>query len=89
MPHDRLEGALAAALGALRDSGRSKGRETVVSGLVPAAGGRGPRITLAGEGDTPFLRMNSNGYLGLATDKAVIAAEESAVRAYGSGPARG
>ena len=32
---------LTAALGALRDSGRSKGRETVVSGLVPAAGGRG------------------------------------------------
>ena len=86
MPHDRLEGALADALGELRDSGRSKGRETVVSGVVPAARGRGPRITLAGEGDTPYLRMNSNGYLGLATDDAVIAAENSAVRAYGSGP---
>jgi glycine C-acetyltransferase len=86
MPYNRLEGVLAGALDELKTSGRAKGRETVVTGIVPADGERGPRYRLAGEGETPFLRMNSNGYLGLATNEQVIAAEEAAVRACGSGP---
>ena len=86
MPHDRLEAALSGALDELRESGRTKGPEVVASGIVPAAGERGPRYLLSGEGDIPYLRMNSNGYLGLAFDETVIAAEEAAVRAYGAGP---
>jgi len=86
MPHERLERRLAEQLHALRETGRAKGKETVVAGVVPPIDGKGPRYRLDGEGDKPFLRMNSNGYLGLATDREVIAAEEKAVRDMGTGP---
>ena len=86
MPHDRIEQTVAAALAALTDSGRRKGSETVFTGIVPATGDKGPRYLVEGEGAKPFLRMNANGYLGLALAEAVIAAEEAAVRRYGTGP---
>jgi len=86
MPHDKLQAALSAEIDALRRDGRAKGEETVFSGVVPAANGKGPRYLLAGEGDRPFLRMNSNSYLGMALHPGVIAAEENAVRAFGTGP---
>ncbi len=91
MPDDRIETALAAELDRLTESGTRKGRETVLAGVIPAAGGpagngRGPRYRLAGEGDRDYLRMNANSYLGLGLHEAVIAAEEAAVRACGTGP---
>ncbi len=86
MPHDRLEQALGSALDEFAASGRRKGRETVFVGVVPAAAGKGPRYLLEGEGERPFLRMNANGYLGLALTEELIAAEEAAVRRYGTGP---
>ncbi|MGD9829508.1 MAG: aminotransferase class I/II-fold pyridoxal phosphate-dependent enzyme [Hyphomicrobiaceae bacterium] len=86
MPTTRLTGWLEHRLGELEASGRSKGAETVFSGVVPAGGGRGPRYRLEGHGDRPFLRMNSNGYLGLALATAVRDAEDAAVRRFGSGP---
>jgi len=86
MPDDRIEAALAAELDRLTESGTRKGRETVIAGVIPAGGGKGPRTRLAGEGNRPFLRMNSNSYLGLGLNEQVIAAEEAAVRACGTGP---
>ena len=86
MPYQRLNGVLSEQLHALEQSGRSKGRETVFTGVVPAAAGKGPRYLLAGQGEKPFLRMNSNGYLGLAMAAEVRAASETAVRALGAGP---
>jgi glycine C-acetyltransferase len=86
MPFDRMERWLEERLAALDEAGTRKGAEPVTVGLLPAEGDRGPRIRLQGEGDKPFLRMNSNGYLGLAAHPAVRAAEEEAVRAYGTGP---
>jgi glycine C-acetyltransferase len=86
MPFDRMERWLEERLAALDEAGTRKGAEPVTVGLLPAEGDRGPRIRLQGEGDKPFLRMNSNGYLGLAAHPAVCAAEEAAVRAYGTGP---
>ena len=86
MPHDRVERALAAELGRLAEAGTLKGRETVIAGLIPPAGGKGPRYRLEGEGERPFLRMNSNSYLGLSLQREVVAAEEAAVRAFGTGP---
>ncbi len=86
MPITRLEGALAQALGALDAAGTRKGAESVVTEVLQADGERGPRVRLAGEGDRPFLRMNSNGYLGLSLDAEVIGAEEDAARAFGAGP---
>ena len=86
MPGQRLEAVLARELAELERAGSRKGAEAVVAALLPARGGRGPRVLLEGEGERPFLRMNSNGYLGLALHPAVIAAEEAAARAFGAGP---
>jgi glycine C-acetyltransferase len=86
MPFDRMERRLADELETLGREGRRKGAESVVTEVVPAADGRGPRVRLAGEGTRPFLRMNSNGYLGMALRPEVIAAEEAATRRFGAGP---
>ena len=86
MPSDRMQKALAGQLAALDREGRRKGAETVTTAVLPAEGDRGPRILIDGEGDRAFLRMNSNGYLGMALRSEVIAAEEEAVRKFGVGP---
>ena len=86
MPADRLHQTLAAELEEMRGRGVTKGDEAVVTAVLPAAAGRGPRFRLAGEGDTEFLRMNSNSYLGLSLEPEVVAAEEEAARRYGAGP---
>jgi glycine C-acetyltransferase len=86
MPALRLEAALLQRLGDLEAAGRRKGAESVICGVVPARDGKGPRYLLEGHGERPFLRMNSNGYLGLALNSAVRAAEDEAVRSFGSGP---
>ena len=86
MGFDRLERALSADLEASAQSGRRKDPESVITGVLPAEGARGRRFLLEGEGDRPFLRMNANGYLGLANHPDVIAAEERATSAFGVGP---
>lgn len=86
MPHQRLDRVLATELDSLERSGRLKGPETVIAGIVPPAGGRGPRYRLANDDRRTYLRMNSNGYLGLSLDEEIIAAEETATRTFGSGP---
>ena len=58
----------------------------MIAGVIPARDGKGPRYLIQGQGDLPFLRMNSNSYLGLALNARVKAAEDEAVRRYGSGP---
>jgi len=85
MPHDRLDATLSDEVEALRASGTAKGSESVITRIIPPAVGRGTRVHLAGS-DAEFLRMNSNGYLGLARHPLVIAAEEAATRAFGAGP---
>jgi len=85
MPHDRLDAILSGEVEALRGSGTAKGDEVVITGVVGPSDGRGPRLRLAGsEGE--YVRMNSNGYLGLARHPLVIAAEESGTRDFGAGP---
>ncbi len=85
-PPSKLTPLLEAKLDELAGSGRLKGAESVTRAVVPPAGGKGPRFLIEGCGDTPFLRMNSNSYLGLSFDTRVSAAEEEAVRRYGTGP---
>jgi glycine C-acetyltransferase len=87
VPVDRLEWLISEELAALGRSGTRKGAETVIRAVVPPERGRGPRYRLEGEDDRPFLRMNSNGYLGLALRPEVQAAQEQAARAFGAGPA--
>ena len=86
MPDNKLQTTLSAEIEALEQDGRAKGLETVFSGIVPAGAGKGPRYLLRGEGQRPYLRMNSNSYLGMTLRPEVIAAEEEAVRAFGTGP---
>ena len=86
MPTERLDAALARQLGELDARGARKRVEPVFTGVVAATGDQGPRYLLAGEGERAFVRMNSNGYLGMAMHDAVRRAEEDAVRRYGTGP---
>jgi len=86
MPSDRLREVLANQLAELETQGRAKGVETVFTRVIPAGGGLGPRFELQGEDGKRFLRMNSNSYLGMSLRPEVIAAEEEATRAFGTGP---
>jgi glycine C-acetyltransferase len=86
MPIQGLNKMLAARLEEMARSGRLKGRESVIRGVIAAHDGRGPRYLIEGEGDKPFLRMNSNSYLGMALRSEVIAVEEQTAASYGTGP---
>jgi len=86
MPLHGLSQVLASRLDEMKQAGRLKGKETVIRGIVAPAPGKGRRYLLEGEGEKPFLRMNSNNYLGLSFRPEVAAAEEAAVRAFGTGP---
>jgi glycine C-acetyltransferase len=86
MPHDRFLQALSAEVDTLRERGTAKGDEAVIAEVLPAAGERGPRYLLEGHGDKPFLKMNSNNYLGMSLRREVIEAEEAATAAFGAGP---
>jgi glycine C-acetyltransferase len=70
----------------LQMQGISKGQEKVITAVCPAKDGFGPRYLLEGYGDKPYLRMNSNAYLGLGLDPRVIRSEAEAVELYGAGP---
>ena len=86
MPTDALNKVLAARLDELEGAGRLKGAESVIAKVIPARDGKGPRLLLEGEGEKAFLRMNSNSYLGMSLRADMVAAEEEAVRRYGTGP---
>jgi glycine C-acetyltransferase len=86
MPTDRLDRLLREQVDDLERTGTAKHRESVITGVLPPAHADGPRYLLAGEGDRGFIRMNSNGYLGMSLRPEVIAAEERAAREFGTGP---
>ena len=70
----------------LQHQGISKGGEKVIVGMKAASNGFGPRYLLEGQGDKPFLRMNSNSYLGLSINPKVIKAESDTAEKFGTGP---
>ncbi len=86
MGTERIERTLQGAVDELVASGRAKGAEQVIGGIVPAEGDGGPRYLLAGAGEQRFLRMNSNGYLGMALHPDVRRAGADAVERFGAGP---
>lgn len=82
----RLLTRLTQELNTLQEQGTAKGAENVVTGMVAAKAGRGPRYSLAGHEGRSFLRLNSNSYLGLSNHPELIRAEEETSRAVGVGP---
>jgi len=86
MPHDRLESTLNAHLAELESHGTTKGDEFVVLRAMAPEGDRGPRFILEGHGDRPFLRFNSNSYLGLSFLSELMEAEEVGIHRFGAGP---
>ncbi len=70
----------------LESKGTAKGSEAVVTAVLPPADGKGPRFLLQGQGNRPFLRMNSNSYLGMGLRPEVLEAEEEGTRRFGAGP---
>ncbi|PIS27442.1 MAG: 7-keto-8-aminopelargonate synthetase [Candidatus Marinimicrobia bacterium CG08_land_8_20_14_0_20_45_22] len=86
MPLNQLTSVLNENLKNLKESGRAKGAEKVVIRVQRAEGNNGPRYFLEGFGDKPFIKMNSNSYLGLSLRDEMIAAEENAAKEFGVGP---
>ncbi len=86
MPIYALTRALAVRLEDMARSGRLKGKEATICGVIAGHDGQGPRYLIEGDGDRPFLRMNSNSYLGMALRAEVMEAEEEAAALYGTGP---
>lgn len=86
MPLDRITRILSDAVADLEAKGTAKGAESIVTAVLPPEGERGPRVTLRGHGDQPFIRMNSNSYLGMALRSEILEAEEEGSRSYGAGP---
>lgn len=85
MTMDRLNAALVAEVTALRAEGRGKAPERVINGYVPPAGGRGPRYRMEGS-EQEFIRMNSNSYLSLSHEPAMLHAADVAAVEFGVGP---
>ncbi len=81
-----LRQILADELKVRRQQGILKGDERVIEKSIAPQDGHGPRLLIKGQGQTPFLRMNSNSYLGLSHHPALLAAAEQAARNYGVGP---
>lgn len=70
----------------LENSGRAKGKETVIIDTITASENNGPRYLVEGMGDKKFIKMNANSYLGLAFNEEMLKAEEKASKKYGVGP---
>lgn len=86
MPLARFSEFLKKEVAELKATGTAKGDERVVVKVSRAKGKKGPRFFLKGYGKRDFVRMNSNSYLGLQFDKAVLKAEEKAAEQFGVGP---
>ena len=86
MPVNRLKTALEKELKELRETGRDKGAEMVITDVIKPEGKFGPRFCIKGAGDKKFIKMNSNSYLGMSLNPEVIKAEGKAAEKYGVGP---
>lgn len=86
MALNKLNQALTRDVEELAASGRAKGEEKVITKVIAAKDGKGPRYLLEGFGQQEFIRMNSNSYLGLSMRKDMIEAEEKGAAEFGVGP---
>ncbi len=81
----RLDRALAGEIKGLKEEGRTKDPERIITEYIGPEDKWGPRYKLAGE-EGNFIRMNSNSYLSLSNNREVMAAADKATRDFGVGP---
>ena len=72
MSIDRLNKVLTDAVTDLKTKGTAKAEEKVTIGMKPVSGKNGVRYFVDGFGNTEFIKMNSNSYLGLSLHPEVI-----------------
>lgn len=82
----KIESSLRQIIDNLDQKGIAKGHEMVITNILQAETGNGPRYIIEGERDKPFIRMNSNSYLALSRHPEVIRSEEKAAEKFGCGP---
>jgi glycine C-acetyltransferase len=82
----KIEASLKKIIDDLDHKGIAKGHEMVITGIIEAKNEHGPRYLIEGEGEKPFIRMNSNSYLALSRHPDIIKAEEKAAQIFGCGP---
>ena len=70
----KLEKLLEDSLKHLEEEGRLKGKEFIITDIKKTDDVMGPRYYLKGKGEKPFIRMNSNSYLGLSLRDDIISA---------------
>ncbi|MEA1973735.1 MAG: aminotransferase class I/II-fold pyridoxal phosphate-dependent enzyme [Candidatus Cloacimonadota bacterium] len=82
----KLNKVLKTHVDGLREKGVDKGNEMIITGIKKPEGKFGPRYFIEGKGNTEFLKMNANSYLGMSMHPEVIEAEEKAAQQFGVGP---
>ena len=85
MSLDKLNLSLEKEIKELKQQGRAKGSERIITGYIPPQGKRGPRYILKGV-DRKFIRMNSNSYLSLSNNPDLISVADGATKKFGVGP---
>jgi glycine C-acetyltransferase len=83
---DNLEKVLSQTLKELKNEGRLKGKEFIITRVKRPEGNKGPRYLLKGKGEQEFIRTNSNSYLGVRLRNEIIGEEEKITQKYGVGP---
>lgn len=83
---EKLEKRLTSDLEQLKKEGRNKGKEFIIVDVKKASGRSGPRYFIKGHGEKPFIRMNSNSYLGLSLREDLLEAETRESERSGIGP---
>jgi len=83
---EKLEKKLSSDLEQLKEEGRNKGKESIIVDVKKASGKFGPRYFIKGYGEKPFIRMNSNSYLGLSLREDLLEAETRESESSGIGP---
>jgi len=82
----KIEGQCAKYVAELQAKGTAKGQEKIITGIKAADAGFSERYYLEGYGERPFLRMNSNSYLGLSLHRQLIETEARTAERFGTGP---
>lgn len=86
MPLSKITKTFDAELQQLKNEGRAKGKEFIITDIKKPEGEKGPRFFLKGYGNKEFIRMNSNSYLGMSLEEEIIKVEEETAKKYGVGP---